>query len=69
MPGPTYALVALALVLSTALTYLGGELPEQAWALVGLLVGAAMKRPGDLTSDDVARELESADPTITVTQA
>ena len=63
MPNGTYALVALALVLSTALTYLGGELPDQAWALVGLLVGAALKRPGDLTASDMARELEKADPT------
>lgn len=64
MPYATHLLVALALVASAVLATIGSELPAQAWALVGLMVGAAVKRPGDLTADDLARELEGAEPTI-----
>ena len=63
----TYLLVALALVLSSALTYVGHDLPPQAWALVGLCVGggvgAAVKRPQDTSPDELARVLEQRDPT------
>lgn len=41
-----YALVALALTLSAVLSYVGNELPGEAWALVGLLVGVAAPTPG-----------------------
>lgn len=40
-----YALVALAVIVSAVLSYVGNELPGEAWALVGLLVGAAVPTP------------------------
>ena len=57
----TYGLVALALVLASALAAIGTELPEPAWAAVGLALGAAIKRPGDVSADELARELESTE--------
>ena len=65
----TYLLVGLAVCLSAALTMTGADLPAQAWALVGALAGAGLKRPGDQSPSDLARELENADPTAAVTQA
>jgi hypothetical protein len=52
-------ILTLAIVASAGLTYFDRALPAEAWAAVGVAVGAAViRRPGDLTADDLARELE-----------
>lgn len=58
-------IVALvALVLAAALTYMDKQLPAEAWALVGLVIGGGLvPRPGDVTPEGIARALEAADPT------
>lgn len=59
----SYALVAVSVIVAAALAAIGSELPPQAWALVGLAIGAAAPRPGDVSAAQVARELEQVDPT------